>query len=340
MSDQEQTGPRLDFARIERIEHDTPLLMSLMFGKETLAGAERVFHDARVKTAILRLLNHWDEMGGALPSHNFAHAIGTARFAVGSAIDCKAKVDPLFLPYIAIASLYQDSARHYGKSDRVIHRLLGASSYGIKESIALSVKVMESRMMDILSSEEIGIVGAAMSNPRGSLGRFVYTGDTFELSDPFRNSAIAYENSVSRGRGAMWIIKEYNEKMVEKMESLLPDDRAAVTGACWVIGDWAYDFSLRAIKADPSVSGKIGYCAARGIQTLLLESNALHTKVTSMSPALKLHSNKIRRRCMESMVKKSSIELRRLRQSMIEDPHYCGSLAVIEGRGRLNRKVH
>jgi len=340
MSDQEQkAGPRLDFERIERIEHDTPLLMSLIFKKETLAAARQVFLDRRTRFAITRLLGYWDEIGGALPSHNFAHAMGTAHFAVCRAIDCK--TDPSLLPYIAIAGLFQDSARAYGRSDRMIHSLLGASSYGIKDSVILSVKVMEKRMFDLISDGELKLVGAAMTEPQGKLGRFVYSGDSFELSDPFRNSTIAYENCVSRRQGAMWIISKYHGAMVKKMESLLLDDKIAVAQACWMIGDWAYDFSLRKIDVDRSVTDKIGYCAARGIQTLLLESNgAIHAKVTSMSPMLKLHSNKIRRRCMESMVKKSSIELRRLKELVKDDFTYCETIGNLESRGRLNRKVH
>lgn len=340
MNDQEESkGPRLNFERIERIEHDTPLLMSRMFKKETLAAAKEVFRDARVKLAVIKLLGYWDEAGGALPSHNFAHAIGTSHFAVCWAVECG--IDPPFLPFVAIAGLFQDSARAYGRSDRMMHSLLGASSYGIKDSIALSANVMGNVMSGLLSVSEILTVVAAMSNPRGQLGRFVYTGDTFELSDPFRNSAIAYENRVSRGQGAMWITGKYYEAMMKKMEGLLPEDRIKVMGACWQIGDWAYNFSLREIAIDSAISRRIGYCAARGIQMLLLESNgAIHTKVVSRSPMLKLHSNKIRRRCMESMVKKSSIELGRLRELLRDDSAYCESIKNLESRGRLNRKVH
>lgn len=327
-----------EFERIEKIEHDTALIMGLLFKKTTLVSANEVLKRTQVKLAIVRLLTYWDEINGALPSHNFAHSINVLLFAVCSAID--GGIDSQSLTNIAIASLFHDADRRYGKSDSILHHMVGKTSYHIKDSTVRSVAVINDRMSIQLTKDELSTISNAILDPHNPLGRFVHAADAFELSNPLRNSAIAYENIIARRSGSNWAIRNYYGAMERKLKGLPNEERIKVMQANWALGDWAYDFSLREIKVSNAVKDKLGFCAARGIQTLLLEKNGTLPSVTSISPIFKLHSNSIRRMCMDSLVKKSSVELGRLRALLHEDAEYCHSINSLESRGKLNKRIH
>ena len=338
-SKRQHQDPLVEFMKIERIEHSTPRLMKAVFVKKTREAARDVLKCTEVKLAITRLLGYWDDIGGALPSHNFAHAIDVSFFAVCRAVDCR--MDQQFLAHIAIAGLFHDVDRRYRKNDSLIYHIAGKTSYHIKDSTARSINVLHDRMSDLMPQHDLHLVEMAINDPQGRLGRFVHAADAFELCNPIRNSAIAYENTVSRREGSKWVISKYYSAMGKKLDGLNEIERIKVMQACWALADWAYGGSLRRAPVSPPVQEKLGFCAHRGIQALMLESNGdIQSHITSMSPMFNLHSNSIRRRCMESMVKKSSKELRSLRWIMKDDKAYCDSLKNLEARGRLNKKVH
>ncbi|VVB73476.1 Uncharacterised protein [uncultured archaeon] len=329
--------PLIEFSRIERIERGTPALMKLVFPEQTRESARDVFRRPEVKTAVIRLLGYWDSIGGALPSHNFAHAMDVSFYAVCRAVDCK--TEPEHLSIIAIAGLFHDAGRIYRKNDSMVRHIVGKDDYHIAESTNRSIKVLHDRMSDQMSHAGIRLTTNAIEDPLSQLGRFVHGADAFELCNPIRNSAIAYESRVSRRQGSRWAISKFYGAMAKKLEGLNEIERMKAMQACWVLADWAYG-GLHRAPVSRSVQEDLGFCAHRGIQTLLLESNGdIQSRLASMSPMFKLHSNSIRRRCMESMVKKSSRELRRLRWLMRDDKAYCDSLKALEKRGKLNKKI-
>ncbi|MEM3408167.1 MAG: hypothetical protein QXT40_01465 [Candidatus Micrarchaeia archaeon] len=259
--------PLLDF--IVRKEKNIERTAEALFEEDTVKKIEKVLDEEPVRIGIEKLLSHFEQNGGALPSHNFAHAIDVCVFALGIAIENKVE-DKEALIDLALASLFHDSVRYYkDEDDTAIKEIKGETSSENIESIEDSIELVGKLLNNVRNSKNIKEIQKMIKEASHPIGKYLHMADCIDLGEPLRNSSIAIEHKTARKAGWWWVAWKYKKVYKEKTNALPPLEQTHIE---------VYSMKLG------------GTGISRGLQTLLAEGRGLIEKAKGFIPVgLKPH---------------------------------------------------